>query len=656
MKKQFTFARLKNKDGSALLLTLIIFLVVIIVLMSSSMIALGNFNKSKATTKFSSSYNVSETGLKQYIEMLENYVRDNVNTLIDNPSSLATQFVSEYGNGNDYIEYDFETLMLEESKTKVSMIFDRQEGNTYFFKIESLGGLGDTQRHLMTELALTVSLNESGNAVIGIDIPAMMSINLDVSRDYDSFSFSGYRPKLEGPFITPNSAIKNNNGNQNWYGPFIFGGNLTNLGGLRSFNPIILYGDYINEGWSSEIDILMLMNLDSKVILETNGSVINYLFVPTNYNLNNIQIKSNAAINTYIKNIVYFNPNQFDPYDVSSYTSNMPSNSKIEALFGAKGTYPYDTYFDASFYLNHLDDPEIMDSLIPQYKLPDMPNLGSARYPWVSTTQTLSQSTNVTITDEVLDLGTSGASKLVLTSNFSVKSFKGSGSKTTTIDIGSRNIEILTESVDIGNNNTIELIGTGSLTFKVVGKNGYVEKFSFAPNTVIQRDALGGAEKHEPLRLRFIVGKTNKGNGNLTLTTANRSGTVDAIYLTQDMNLELYNKFHGVFVSLDGNAFHLSQSGNARMDGVIYMPNAYAKLENAYSGSLLVKEYLVTSSGFNQSAYDGSMTDKLIQDVMSFLEMINSGGNLGGSVGTSPGIPDENSLEFNTTPIREIGD
>lgn len=655
MKKQSIFDKMKRQDGSALLLTIVVFLVVVIVLMSSSMLALANFRKSDTASKYTSTYYVAETGAKQYLVGLESFILENADKVKTNPSNLGALFALENNSVDSMITYDFGSLMNESSNAEVQLVYQSSEANVHKYRVIAKGSLGSNARTVMTEISVQVASVAKEDPLLSIDIPAVMGFDPNSSKESVGLNFNGYRPRLEGPFITTNSAAKYNSGPQTWYGPFVFGGNLNDYGGLTSHNPIIIFGDYILDGWDSEIEIMILMNMDSKINFKTAGGTIEYLYVPTNYDLTSIKLPSGESLNRRVKNVVRFNPVNFDPYKASGYTANKPSDAKIKTLFGEEGAYPYKTYFSESFYLNHLDDPEIMSKVVPNYKMPPFPTLGSSTHPWINQTDTASKSSNVTISNNEISLNnTSKTPTLVLNSNISVKKVSGNAWNTIKINIGNKDIEILTESLDI-RNSTIELIGTGSLTFIVPGVNGVVETFNFSPKEVIQKTGENSSEKtNDPTKLKFIVGKTNKGSGSKTLTTLNNQGQVDAIFITQDLNLTINNAFHGVFVSLEGTSFTLTNVGNASFSGLTFMPKGIGHLENDYAGSLLVKAITGSQTGYQQSEYSGSLNDAFIEEVMDYLNYENNGPSLGNSGGSSGGGSVEHSFEIIRSPLREI--
>ncbi len=683
MKKRFIYDKFKSKDGSALLMTVVVFLVIVIISMGSSMVALANLNRSKTSSEYTSVYYVAEAGLNQFIDELKQFVKANEASISNDPQNLGNKFASNMNSGDDNIIYDYNSLMQEKSYATVKMDFLKFENGVYTYNINSVGNVGDVSRTVNSRLELSISQSEDKRKpIIGIDSPAIISYNNSEVYGEIGMSFSGWRDRVTGPFIT-NKSISRSSVYQKWYGPFITGGDFTNGGGLTSYNPIIVHGDLKNtNSGNSKMSILMLVNPESKIDIAGNSLTIDYLYVPKGFDIRNITVDSirygwvkvssdaeyETEISKSVKNIVFYEPLNFDPYSYEGYISNRPSNATINMLFENEGIYPYKNYFSSNFLLN-LEEKDVKE-LLPEYTMPSFPTMGTSTHPWASNTTVSkdSNANNIVINNDLISTNSSGSvNNLYFKDNFSVKKISiNSGGAINRIFIGNKNIEVLVESLDITNSN-IEIIGSGSLTIKVVGQNGYVNSFLFQPNYVKMMETENGPTIQDPSRFRIIVNKSDKGNGPLTYNTNNSGGAnvpLNAVIIADDLNLVLQRNFHGVFISLNGNSAHITSSGETYFSGLLYMPKAKAKIENGFLGSLVTATFDMTSSGFTALEYAGSMNDEMINDVLAFLDYKNSGqngnngnnGNSGNNESGGSNSGGNKSFNFVTSPPREIGD
>ena len=671
MKKFSIFAKFKEKTGSTLMLVVIVFLVVVMMLTTVSVMALSNIKKSTKTSEYTSVYYVAETGLNQYLEGLKTFVEANKAQIGQAPETLPSKYNASLSSLSDSVVFPYQNIMNEPSKADVVMKLDNKDADgIYHYNVKSTGFIGNAQRSVSTSLSMKME-GKKQDFVVSLDMPAIFTIDPNANPDAVSLEFNGNRT-VYGPYVTNGAMRKTNSGNITFIGPIVTGGSFYSGGSMNATNALLVYKDFniMNNHYGTKVRGLVLKNTNSKVRVQRyGGQAIDTLIVPVGYSLSNILFNDGDAvvnpqeISTYIRKIVYYNPNNFNPYLPSSYSNNALSANEIKEIFDVADKWHYERYFEKDNIFNDLDNSTKKQSELPVYTLPEFPKLGSVKYPWFNQT---SASMNYEGISNFVDANNNmtygsnvewnGPEKVTFKSNFSINKFSYTSWKPLTIDIGDRHIEVAVNKLDISGAK-LEIVGTGSLTFVVTGNGGYVDEFNFAPTKFALRDTLGGPQVYTPTKFKMIVDKTNRGSGSKSLNFPNQPDLrIDMVILSQDLNMKIANPYHGVFVSLQGSSFELSASGNSSFSGIVYLPQGTAKIENNFTGSILAKKYNMTQSGFSTSNYSGSMSDEVVKDVMSYLNY-QQGGSSGGGNGSGNGNGSgSGDFSLSWSAPREVGE
>lgn len=669
MKKQSIFANLKKKDGSTLLMVLMIFLVLVVILMSASMLAMSGFRRSQTASKYSSAYYVAEAAINEFSDELGQFLTDNATIVYNNPDILGSLYAGEvYGSSDENVQFEYDALMNEQSQANVRLEYLGETEGLKNFVIKSQARIGDSTREVAKSFSVKVEIQKNAGG-LGVDAPAIASIDLDNLLDPGILKLSS-TANLYGPFLTNKNIVRLNQGSQNIYGPFETSGNFSLEGPINAVNAIIVGGNFTldtNAIGQTKIKALIFKNLDSQLINNVSwqsGIKIEYLFVPTGYDLKNIKTSHQLQngewdISKQNYKIVYYNPENFDPRNSASYTgSYVPTSKEIDEIFGKISEYDYTKFFESDFILDNLDNPDIVEANIPNYTMPDMPIPG-VTYPWIRQSSiTMNGSTSELINDKKLSepSNSNGTFNITLNESFSVNTIEFKQWKDVNLIVDNRNITIVTKSLKLQQAN-ISVIGKGSLTIYVVGENGTVTNLVFETQGIVSRETIGGKAVSDSSRVRFIIGKSNI-TSPITFKD-NGIHTINAVIISQDLNFDIKKHYIGIIISLKGTQFDIHNTGNSSFNGFAFVPNATARVYTSFKGSVIAKSVTLENSGPRELEYDGNIHTDLVREVLSYLEKneVNNGSGTGtgpGIGGTGSGGANQTRVTINWSPLKEV--
>lgn len=679
MKRKSTLELLKDKSGAALITVLVIFLTLVVIVTSATMMAHANFMRAQKTANFSSAYYVAESGLNETIDEFKAYYE----TLSTPKSGLEIE--SEFKNlitmEDDSKRIEYGNVMNQEAWADTAFSYEGTDGDIMLFRLASNGHLGDTSRSAETFIRLRVATDPTESTDGTYYQPdAMLAINTSGISMPFNLSGSG---NLTGPLITNNPIYFTNAINSK--GPIVTNnvieltanGMFTGIGNPQTMSSIITSSTIkITANWGlQKIPVLMIKpggNINF-VVNANNGLLIEYLFLPHGTSVESIfsgYFKNGNNLNYTIGKVIYYNPVNFDPY-----TNPVVDGVNVEHLFGKDPilfenttSFDYRDYFKDDFILDNMDKVEMY---IPKVVLPTRPIYGEID-PLLTTITPItvagSSNNQYEIVDANLNYKTSNVwnkpsvfpinpGLLSSYTKFKYNSMYLEGGhgadNPTRIDIGDKNIEIVTKSLHI--DRYIEIIGTGTLRIYVVGDGTNISSsnLNISPVMIQTRDTVEGAYTNDATKLQIVVYESGTNGNGLTVTPASGSSLgVYAAIFSQNLNLNVGGsaRYYGTFVSAEGKSVSIS-GGSSGASQLIFAPKAKISL----SGGTKLQGVIVGESfsldGKNEIIFDTEFDKSLVETVLPEFITVDSGS--GGETGGTPGSPGSVG-EFTISPIREV--
>ncbi len=670
---------LKKKDGVALVTVMVVFLTLVIVVVAATMMAHSNFLRTQKTTNLSSAYYVAESGLNETIDDFKAYYES-----LSTPKS-GLEIESEFKNlitmEDDSKRIEYGNVMNQEAWADTAFSYEGTDGDIMLFRLASNGHLGDTSRSVETFIRLRVATDPTESTDGTYYQPdAMLAINTSGISTPFNLSGSG---NLTGPLITNNPIYFTNAINSK--GPIVTNNVIeltandmfTGIGNPQTMSSIITSSTIkITANWGlQKIPVLMIKpggNINF-VVNANNGLLIEYLFLPHGTSVESIfsgYFKNGNNLNYTIGKVIYYNPVNFDPY-----TNPVVDGVNVEHLFGKDPilfenttSFDYRDYFKDDFILDNMDKVEMH---IPKVVLPTRPIYGEID-PLLTTITPItvagSSNNQYEIVDANLNYKTSNVwnKPSVFPINpglfSSYTKFKynsmylqgGHGADNPTrIDIGDKNIEIVTKSLHI--DRFIEIIGTGTLRIYVVGDGTNISSsnLNISPVMIQTKDTVGGAYTNDASKLQIVVYESGTNGNGLTVTPASGSSLgVYAAIFSQNLNLNVGGsaRYYGTFVSAEGKSVSIS-GGSSGASQLIFAPKAKISL----SGGTKLQGVIVGESfslvGNNEIIFDTEFDKSLVETILPEFITVDNGS--GGETGGTPGSPGSVG-EFTISPIREV--
>lgn len=679
MNKKSICAVLRSKDGSALMTVVVVFLFLMIMIATSAVMAQGNITRASKSNEYASAYYVAESGLNEYVEKLSDWLKTNTKSYKTNPGLLATEFLA--ANSADItntIHVDYSTSVLNEiPRAEIQFVFigTTETGATY--ELRSKGHLGDSSRQISRQFHFV----ETNNAAEGVGYNANAIYQIDLS-DPSGSTLTPIRPSnwnttLAGPIIT-NRPFDFDKG-ATLVGPIVTNNKITIGQGITSTNAVIITSNRIDftTGNASNIGLIVLKPGGT---LHLNGGWntvgINRIMIPYGKSYEEVVTYANTNNNkamweTLKTKVIYYNPVNFDPWDTSFYYT---SGINPTALFGpspeseaslpaaSRKGYMYRDYFKSDFVLDNMQNTTIIKRYIPDVVLPAFPKLTD--YPWFNETNakmtidsqiSVDKDNNLTVV-ESYDGSLSRVLKLTKSVSLNSFTFNTGWSSQVTIDVGSKDIVLVTKKFNV--TGSIKIKGSGSLTVYVLGDNGTVKNadlsLKFNGANSFQLANADGSLSTDIQKFKLYVAKSDNGSGKpLTLNLdLNQNVTFYGIIYSQNLNLISSIHFNGVFISIDGESLTNTASGNSSIDTpLIYMPKAVLDFQSKEVIGLIISKN-VTFGGSTNFIFKQTFDYKLVNDILSPIVITVPGGGNSGTPGSGTGT----SRSVKWFAQREVGD
>lgn len=653
MTRKSIYDKINNKDGAALITVLVVFLTLVVIVTTATQAALANYKRAVSSSETDSVLYIAESGLNEAYEALKEFYKES--DYDEFSSAFATGFINNYAmkdnkslNGLKVIS-DYGQIMNQDASSEMSFTLLSHSDSTSKFELKSKGYLGDETRTVKMSLDIShesVSTNYQPDAIVAFDFVSPNTIS-DIYIKY-----------FNGPFLT-NKRLSFKNIHIEYTGPLVTNNKIT-LEGKTDFTSgaIITNNDFIvAHNAKDDIDMLIFKP----------GGNIDFLITYQNSNIKNILIpnsskgkefrhfkfkgaESQDVANYFLGSssntkIAYYNPENFDPYAYPDGLGEIKSSDWIK-VFGDKPNdingikYDYRDYFKSSFILDNMDNQELVDKYIPTVKMPDKPtfpvNLPQITEEIVNGQVFIDKNSNMVYRQHWSWAWETPAFREIDWSHLDDRKFnsivlEGLDDPDTPliINIGDENITIVTRKLELTNH--IQVIGKGTLRIYVIGGD------SSNPNKVItdqelklnatsftQRRSKDSSVVSEPHRIQLVVYETKQTYSNqpLTFTVPNLGGDapVSMSVFSENLNLEVFNKFSGNFITAKGTSITFHNSSSTTQGQLIYAPNAKVNLKGGtFTGVITSKEVVSDNAGVTyqfKSDFDKSFVQEVLPEIV----------------------------------------
>ncbi|NLW14704.1 MAG: hypothetical protein GX038_00370 [Erysipelothrix sp.] len=660
MTKKSTYDNLRSKDGAALVTVIVVFLTLVIIVTSATMVAHGNFQRAKKSNDHSSSFYIAEAGLNKYYDHFLEYFEIN-KTAAYFDQDFADDFLRNFTlNVDEAIVDNYGLIMNESTKSEFTLEYLGKEDEKDVFRFVSKGFVGKTSRIVESKVFVdktSVSANYSPDSIINLD------------PNPDTPMMWGQAIRLSGPIIT-NKRIESKGAI--YTGPLITSSDITFTAGSKwkdtdpkasSKEAVIITsaGVNIDNNASNEIKTIVL-KADGYINATRSGNInslnVQYVLIPSGKAPDGFFRVAGQASNDFKNSllskgtrIIEYDPVDFNPYETEDMDSSIVRY--IEDIFGKEPIdengmrYDYSDFFKSSFILDNLDSVDI-DDFLPTVVMPKQPD-SSKMYPYGALTvpeyklgdvNVITQENELKYASTHWSLYADGGLVLDLTDPSITKKgsrfFKsieiGAPNEALKIDIGSRNIVLVTEKLTWGSH--LEVIGTGTLKIYVIGEldqgsqKRIINKNNFKANvaSVHLMEEKNGPKLNESHRVQLIVYETS-GSDLLEFQTTNLGGTksVGMSVFSDNLNLKSNGYLNGSFISSKGEMVYLGNNGGTAESNLVFAPKAELHIAGGPFKGIAVTES--TTFGSNGSfIYNTEIDKSLVDEILSEILVPGSGG------------------------------